>query len=93
MSSREISFWIDERWYDALSKPLQGETLEEHLEDVVDEMVNQLPDVYKRQMWRSCPVSRFAMTSAASQITPPPASHPSIGGTRDLPRRCGWNGS
>ncbi len=22
MSSREISFWIDERWYDALSKRL-----------------------------------------------------------------------
>ena len=40
MSSREISFWIDERWYDALSKRLQGETLEEHLEDVVDEMCN-----------------------------------------------------
>lgn len=43
MSSREISFWIDERWYDALSKHLKDETLEEHLEDVVDEMCNQLP--------------------------------------------------
>ena len=43
MSSREISFWIDERWYDALSKRLKDETLEEHLEDVVDEMCNQLP--------------------------------------------------
>lgn len=43
MSSREISFWIDERWYDALSKQLKGETLEEHLEDVVNEMCNSTP--------------------------------------------------
>lgn len=43
MNSKEISFWIDERWYDALSKHLKDETLEEHLESVVDEMCNQLP--------------------------------------------------
>lgn len=43
MSSREISIWIDERWYDALSKHLKDETLEEHLEGVIDEMCNQLP--------------------------------------------------
>ena len=41
--SREISIWIDDRWYDALSKHLQDETLEEHLENVIDEMCNQLP--------------------------------------------------
>ena len=41
--SREISIWIDDRWYDALSKHLKDETLEEHLENVVDEMCNQLP--------------------------------------------------
>lgn len=43
MSSREISFWIDERWYDALNKHLKDETLEEHLENMIDEMCNQLP--------------------------------------------------
>lgn len=43
MSSREISIWLDERWYDALSKHLKDETLEEHLENVIDEMCNQLP--------------------------------------------------
>ncbi len=43
MSSREISIWLDERWYDALSKHLGDETLEEHLENVLDEMCNQLP--------------------------------------------------
>ena len=41
--SREISIWIDDRWYDALSKHLKDETLEEHLENVIDEMCNQLP--------------------------------------------------
>ena len=41
--NREISIWIDERWYDALSRRLKNETLEEHLEDVIDEMCNQLP--------------------------------------------------
>ena len=56
MSSREISFWIDERWYDALSKRLKAETLEEHLKDVVDEMCNQLPqreyERISREIWQ-----------------------------------------
>ena len=43
MASKEISIWIDQHWYDALSKHLKDETLEEHLENVVDEMCNQLP--------------------------------------------------
>ena len=28
MRGREITLWLDERWYDALSKQLKGETLE-----------------------------------------------------------------
>ncbi len=43
MGSREIVLWLDERWHDALSKHLKDETLEEHLENVLDEMCNQLP--------------------------------------------------
>ena len=43
MRGREITLWLDERWYDALSKQLKGETLEEHLENILDEMCNQLP--------------------------------------------------
>ncbi len=43
MSSRKISVWLDEHWYDALSRRLKDETLEEHLEDVLDEMCNKLP--------------------------------------------------
>ena len=44
MASREICLWINERWYDALNKHLKGETLEEHLENVLDELCNQLPE-------------------------------------------------
>ena len=44
MASKEISLWIDERWYDALNKHLKDETLEEHLENVLDELCNQLPE-------------------------------------------------
>ena len=36
MRSRDITLWLDERWYDALSKHLKGETLEEHLQNKVD---------------------------------------------------------
>lgn len=43
MSSREVSAWLDERWHDALSQHLKDETLEEHLENVLDERCNQLP--------------------------------------------------
>lgn len=43
MNSRDITLYLDERWYAALNKHLKGETLEEHLEGVLDEMCNQLP--------------------------------------------------
>lgn len=44
MSSREIVLWLDERWYKALNKQLKDETVEEHLETVLDEMCNALPE-------------------------------------------------
>ena len=43
MASREIVLWLDERWYDALERHLQGETLQDKLEDYLDELCNQLP--------------------------------------------------
>lgn len=56
MNSKDITLWIDQRWYDALSKHLKDETLEEHLEDVIDEMCNQLPQrEYERisaEIWK-----------------------------------------
>lgn len=45
----DITLWIDRRWKDAIEKHLRDETLEEHLEDVLDELCNQLPErEYKR---------------------------------------------
>ena len=40
----KIVLWIDRRWKDAIEKHLKGETLQEHLEDVLDELCNQLPE-------------------------------------------------
>ena len=49
MSNREISLWVDERWYAAINRQLKDETLEEHLETVIDELCDQLPEhVYER---------------------------------------------
>ena len=35
MNSKDITLWIDERWYDALNRHLKDETLEEHLEKLL----------------------------------------------------------
>ena len=43
MADREIVLWLEEWWYDALSHHLKNETLEEHLENVLDELCDQLP--------------------------------------------------
>ena len=52
MGSREITVWIDERWYDALSKQLKDKTLEDHLGDVLDEMCGQLPESVQERISR-----------------------------------------
>ena len=39
----EIVLWLDRRWKNAIEKHLKGETLQEHLETVLDELCNQLP--------------------------------------------------
>ena len=40
----KIVLWIDRRWLTAIEKHLGGETLREHLEDVLDDLCNQLPE-------------------------------------------------
>ena len=61
MASREIVLWLDERWYDALEHHLQGETLQDKLEDYLDKLCNQLPsheyerisaEIYRERMAR-----------------------------------------
>ena len=37
----DITLWIDRRWKDAIEKHLKGETLQEHLENVLDTLCNQ----------------------------------------------------
>ena len=39
----EIVLWLDRRWKKTIEKHLKGETLQEHLETVLDELCNQLP--------------------------------------------------
>ena len=57
----DITLWIDRRWKDAIEKHLKGETLQEHLEDVLDTLCNQLPEhEYER-------ISRAIQSEAAAQ--------------------------
>ena len=43
VGSREIVLWLDERWYNALSRHLKDETVEERLDAYLDELIGQLP--------------------------------------------------
>ena len=38
----EIVLWIDQRWKRAIEKHLKGETLQEHLENVLDDLDSSL---------------------------------------------------
>ena len=40
----KIVLWIDRRWLTAIEKRLNGQTRQEHMEDVLDELCNQLPE-------------------------------------------------
>ena len=52
MSSREIMLWLDERWYEALSQQLENETVEEKLDNYLDELISQLPDHVQEKISR-----------------------------------------
>lgn len=43
MSSREIVLWLDERWYQALSRQLEVEKLEDKLNEYLDDLISLLP--------------------------------------------------
>lgn len=68
MNSRDITLWIDERWYDALTKHLKGKTLEEHLENVIEEMCNKLPqqeyESIRGEIWQEQQDERKAREAA-----------------------------
>ena len=52
MSSREIALWVDERWYQALSRQLKDETVEDKLNNYLDELISQLPDHTREKISR-----------------------------------------
>ena len=73
----EIVLWLDRRWKNAIEKHLKGETLQEHLETVLDELCNQLPqreyerisrEIYAEDV-ASCEAEESARTYAAYHVT------------------------
>lgn len=68
MNDKEVVIWLDHRWYDALNKHLKGETLEEHLEEVIDQMCNRLPEhEYERisqEIWQEAQANKQAQEAA-----------------------------
>ena len=61
VQQEEIVLWIDRRWKNAIEKHLKDETLQVHLENVLDELCNQLPaHEYER-------ISRAIQSEATAQ--------------------------
>ena len=72
----EIVLWLDRRWKNAIEKHLKGETLQEHLETVLDALCNQLPqreyerisrEIYAEDV-ASCEAKESARTYAAYHV-------------------------
>ena len=67
MAQQEKSIvWLDRRWKEAIEQHLKDETLQEHLENVLDELCNQLPErEYKRISQAIWEEDRMAREEAA----------------------------
>ena len=52
MNSKALEIWLDERWYKALSQQLENETVEEKLDNYLDELISQLPDHVREKISR-----------------------------------------
>ncbi len=54
MNSRDITVWLDERWYDALSSQLKKKdtTVEDELNKYLDAMIDQLPERMRERISR-----------------------------------------
>ena len=59
---KEIIVWLDRRWKEAIEHHLKDETLQEHLENVLDELCNQLPEReyarISREIWEEDRMAR-----------------------------------
>lgn len=69
----EIVLWLDRRWKKAIEKHLKGETLQEHLETVLDELCNQLPqreyERISREIYAEDAANREAEEAARTYAT------------------------
>ena len=58
----KIIVWLDHRWKEAIEHHLKDETLQEHLENVLDELCNQLPKReyarISRELWEEDRMAR-----------------------------------
>ena len=58
----KIIVWLDRRWKEAIEHHLKDETLQEHLENVLDELCNQLPEReyarISREIWEEDRMAR-----------------------------------
>ena len=54
MNARDITVWLDERWYDALSSQLKKKdtTVEDELNTYLDAMIDQLPEQVRERISR-----------------------------------------
>lgn len=58
MNSRDITVWLDDRWYNALSSQLKKKdtTVEDELNNYLDAMIDQLPERVRerisREIWK-----------------------------------------
>ncbi len=74
MNSRDITLWLDERWYDALSHQFKKKdtTVEDELNEYLDAMIDQLPEQVRekisREIWEEDQRQREA-TEAARRIS------------------------
>lgn len=70
MNSRDITVWLDERWYDALSNQLKKKdtTVEDELNEYLDAMIDQLPERMRerisREIWEEDQQRRQAEEAA-----------------------------
>ncbi len=70
MNSRDITVWLDERWYDALSNQLKKKdtTVEDELNKYLDAMIDQLPERVRerisREIWEEDQQRRQAEEAA-----------------------------
>ena len=71
---------IDRRWKNAIEKHLKDETLQEHLEDVLDELCNQLPEREYRKISNEIQAEAAAAHKAEEAAQTYAAYHVTEGG-------------